>query len=723
MSDLTRLAQRIRALEGTVRNLATSPQLAASSIVDGAIDQVENVQVGTDHMGNPLYESRVVSRYGLQDDGSNTVVSFDGPTPPRPIGHTVTGGAGFIAVEWFGEFEDRYEPYDDHDYVAVHIGGTSGFTPTADTLKATIRARQGESTTIGGLSAGTYYVTLVAVSVAGVWGPPSPFADGDSGEPSGIDVTARQMAADALAAAMAAASDATAALAAADGKTTLWYSTAAPTAGDGADGDTWWQRDPATGLITGAWEKRSGAWESRELTSAVIDSLTAAKITTGTLATGVAINVGDPSGQHTAIGGTGIVTYRNNPDGDLVPATIVGGTSEDTIQIVDPTDGSTLAGFFADGSGMARSFSANRMHISGAPIGDMEDPEDLLWHIPRGAVGSFQTMTSGGEAGQNPLGAVEVAAMIQTGRLYRVTFSGTLLWRTSGGIVRIQITDTFDGTPPGVTPQPGRTARYFANAYMPIASSQQLNMSAYFVAPDTGTIGEWVTYRCLFSTWAAFSGYTIQAFANSSMPMSIVVEDLGPMGDQFMRSGQMSGGGGQTSGGAPQPPPAQPVKTRTTSYVANWSRTFRGDGSIRTDSGDVFQGYQSAHGLMRSMIGFPAQMQTDLAGSTISKIEVYLYAYHWYNGSGGTAVIGVHGQAGPPSSFSYSGGLNVANWPRDAFRWVTLPRAWYAAFATGVNKGITLGGGLSSNSGLYYGRFYPHTKAGVQPKLRITYTK
>ncbi len=771
MSELAKFAARLRTVEGTVRGLATVPQLAASSIVDGAVDQIVTVQVGIDELGNPIFEERLVSRYGQQADGSNTMVVFTGPVPPRPVGHTVTGGPGSLSVEWYGEFEDRIEPYDDHDFVAVHVGTTAGYTPTADTLKATIRARQGERVTIGGLTTGTYYVSLVAVSQAGIWGQASPFTAGDSTDPAGVDVVAREAAAaahaaataaqgsaenahltaesaqqaadqalaDALAAQQAAQAaqaeanaaalaaieaqeDATTALTAANGVNRLWYGTVPPGAGDGKDGDTWWVRDPTNGKVTGAYEKRNGAWSPRTITSQVIDSVTAGQITTGTLQAGVSIKVGDPGGAHIAIGGTSLVTYRPNPDGELVAATVIGGATDDVIQIVDPSDGSTMAGFFNDGSGSARDFSANRMFVNGWQIGDSWDPYDLLWTIPRGAVGSYQTFSPGGVAGTSPLGVIEVSSWVQTGRLYRVTFSGALLWGTTGGIVRLQLTDTFDGSAPMVTPQAGRTARFFANEHMSINSSKQVNFSAYFMAPDTGQPGDWFTYRCLFSTWAAFGGYTVQAFAGSGMPMSMLVEDLGPMGGQFMKSGQASGGGGSTSGGTTVPAPPTEVKTQTETYNATWVRAFRGDGSYRTDTGDVMQGYNSANGIQKSMIGFPAKMQTDLAGSTVSKVEAYLYAYHWHFASGGDAVFGVHGASSAPSSFSYSGSYTVNKWARDRFRWVTLPSSWNAGFASGSSKGITVGGGLTSNALNWYGRFYG-TGWNVSPKLRVTFTK
>ena len=186
--DLERLADRLTNVERNLRAISSVPQLANSTIVDGAIDQIKLVDTGeVDENGYPVFAEEIVGRVGEQEDGSNGSVVFDGPIPPRPIGFAVTGGAGFIAVEWFGEFEDRFEPYLDHDYVAIHVGTTPDFTPIADTLKGTIRAPQGESVTIGGLASGSYYVTLISVARSGRASEPSPFDTGDANDPGGAD--------------------------------------------------------------------------------------------------------------------------------------------------------------------------------------------------------------------------------------------------------------------------------------------------------------------------------------------------------------------------------------------------------------------------------------------------------------------------------------------------------------------------------------------------------
>lgn len=286
--EVSRLAARLAGIERQVSSLS-APRLAHSSIVDGAVDQVETVDTGDiDELGNPVFREQLVSRYGRQPDGSNTLVVLDGPQPPRPVAPTVTGGPGFLAVAWNGQFEDREEPYLDHDYVAVHASQTEGFVPHAGTLVASIRSTVGESLAVP-ISEGTWHVSLVAVAQSGRWSEPAPYTEGEPGTASGVDVTAREMAAAAQSAADVAARRAaesraladevsaaanladnraiealmfgTTSFLSADGKTRVTYSLDPPNGAGGSVGDTWFQID-RSGVVVGFWECTDGDAET-----------------------------------------------------------------------------------------------------------------------------------------------------------------------------------------------------------------------------------------------------------------------------------------------------------------------------------------------------------------------------------------------------------------------------------------------------------------------------
>jgi hypothetical protein len=188
------------------------------------------------------------------------------------------------------------------------------------------------------------------------------------------------------------------------------------------------------------------------------------------------------------------------------------------------------------------------------------------------------------------------------------------------------------------------------------------------------------------------------------------VEDIGPA---------IPEGGVYNTGGAA----VTAVKTYTKTYKATWSRRF---GNAGYTDGAMYQGYYSSTwGTQKSMVGFGTQPYTDM-GSTakVSKVEIYLYANHWYYNGGGTAHIGVHTQTSAPTSNVSSNNLTVSSWPVGAGKWVTLPSSWNSGWnGAGPYRGVTLGGDLgSSTSKTYYGIF-DGVGDSHPPQLRITYTK
>ena len=175
-------------------------------------------------------------------------------------------------------------------------------------------------------------------------------------------------------------------------------------------------------------------------------------------------------------------------------------------------------------------------------------------------------------------------------------------------------------------------------------------------------------------------------------------------------------------------PPSQFVKT----YSANGSASYQGDDDIRSGIDECYQGqYSSTNGNQYSVILFPySTIATDLTGATIDKVEVYLNNNHWYNNSGGTAVIGYHNSATTPASFTYpssTDNVTQASFTYGQAKWVTVDDSIGTAFKNGTAKGILLGkgqtaGGTLSTSKTYYGYFAGNGQSG-EPQLRITYTK
>lgn len=123
------------------------------------------------------------------------------------------------------------------------------------------------------------------------------------------------------------------------------------------------------------------------------------------------------------------------------------------------------------------------------------------------------------------------------------------------------------------------------------------------------------------------------------------------------------------------------------------------------------------------MIGFDdGDIRRTLSGARIDRIEVYLYAEHWYYYNGGTAIIGTHNAGGWQSHFSEANhGVVRRAMGRQQGMWIQLPNWVGDNFKNNLLKGITVKAGTTNHS--YYGYFSGTNDGNRKPKLRITYTK
>jgi len=80
---------------------------------------------------------------GQQADGTTAVNVVNGAAPPTPSTPTVAPALGGIAVGWDGTFADSAAMPLDWSRIEVHASTTAGFTPTQDTLQATMETPQG----------------------------------------------------------------------------------------------------------------------------------------------------------------------------------------------------------------------------------------------------------------------------------------------------------------------------------------------------------------------------------------------------------------------------------------------------------------------------------------------------------------------------------------------------------------------------------------------------
>lgn len=191
----------------------------------------------------------------------------------------------------------------------------------------------------------------------------------------------------------------------------------------------------------------------------------------------------------------------------------------------------------------------------------------------------------------------------------------------------------------------------------------------------------------------------------------IVVEDIGPtalVSDQGVAPTNSSSG------------TTTPVlQTYTVEDALEWGNSYVGAGTdYNYNNHLLYQGqYLSNNGILKSMIGIKDAMRTAISGATINKVELFLYAAHWYYNSGGKALVGVHGIDNQPSTFSHTANSVDVSFAKGESKWVTIASAHFAGFGTGTYKGFTLGGWANTDK-LYYGYFDKDST-----RVRITYTK
>ena len=191
----------------------------------------------------------------------------------------------------------------------------------------------------------------------------------------------------------------------------------------------------------------------------------------------------------------------------------------------------------------------------------------------------------------------------------------------------------------------------------------------------------------------------------------------------------------------PYVPPVQTTQTHTQTYTATWSETYDGDGNVKRNSDEpsgnvrITQGkyghnntidniyYNPIYfGVQRGLIGFNnSRIQSDLSGSTIKKIEVYLYNEHFWYLAGGTASIIGHNFSNKPNKFNYVSSIKEERWNgRGSGKWITLP----TSVGNDLRSGRITGLGVFKNSSdlNYYGHF-TGASGSNPPKIRVTYTK
>ncbi|MFC9891449.1 H-type lectin domain-containing protein [Streptomyces pilosus] len=108
---------------------------------------------------------------GVQADGTTALNVVNGPPPPQPTQPVLASVLGGVAASWDGTFEDGATLPLDWQRLEVHASTSDGFTPSPDTLKATIETPRGSTAVV--VTSVPVYVRLVARSTSGTASTPS----------------------------------------------------------------------------------------------------------------------------------------------------------------------------------------------------------------------------------------------------------------------------------------------------------------------------------------------------------------------------------------------------------------------------------------------------------------------------------------------------------------------------------------------------------------------
>lgn len=225
---------------------------------------------------------------------------------------------------------------------------------------------------------------------------------------------------------------------------------------------------------------------------------------------------------------------------------------------------------------------------------------------------------------------------------------------------------------------------------------------------DTG----WQTVSLLLVAQPGTSGNTVRV-----QDAWWTVIDIGPISNSTRAGGYSTSGGG--SAPSNPPPDPQPV-TRTKTYTYEWHRTWEGDGTTVPSAAQdaCYQGrtpYYTAAGIYRSMVGLP-NMTSDLSGATIKRVRVRVRMDHSHSSSGGTVVVGLHGNSSRPSTWSNQrvSGVVSSHFSRGQEKWLDIPSAHWHRFISGNVRGVSFY--INSTSTKYYCKIRPNRTA-----VQITY--
>ncbi|MFJ2752634.1 hypothetical protein [Streptomyces sp. NPDC087297] len=393
-----------------------------------------------------------------------------------------------------------------------------------------------------------------------------------------------------------------------------------------------------------------------------------------------------PTGSRAEISPIGLRLYDD--DGDEAISLVTGMPNYLTLR---DSAGNPVATIDERGNAGFNDLSVSGLSVAGTRL------DIRLAQAPRGLVAvSRQYSAVTGSA--NEMGFVELAFQADVTRMYRIVVDCYVTASVDTGEVHVTLRD-------GGTATPTVTSPVIQNRVFPIAGSTWRPVRVELIRSGASLGAGLHRLLSTFHAQWAPAGAQVTLFGKTEQPAHMYVEDIGPA---------LTDTGVYNTGGGTATPPKQQYERY---YAAAWSGSYSNRGAYNSYYGNqCLQGYYSSNnGMQASLIGFPASLNSDLAGAAIQQVQIFLYFAHWYNNSGGTAVLRVHGHGARPGSFSCEGNALGFNWGKNVGQWVDITSIFDAN-----KRGVALD--PQNSAATYYGRA-EGVGEGHPPQLKVTYIK
>lgn len=413
--------------------------------------------------------------------------------------------------------------------------------------------------------------------------------------------------------------------------------------------------------------------------------------------------VGDINDTHIELIDDKLTVFRPNPDGTLVPTVQLGGSGQlDQLLLVDPTTGTTYAGFDDSGNGqVARDFSVGgELYVNGFNL-----QTDLLSQQAWGIQGGMRIVTDQAATGLTEAAQWTTDADLLAGRQYVYhLFANT---SGTGSVTNARTYVYARYTTDGSTPSTSSPALFGWFDAVPNQASpwQVINLRFPFgVSSDC-------TMRILWTLSSPSVNAGRYVYARSTAPAFSYIEDIGPFPDGGWVNGQVINGGSGGGGGSG-------TITKTITIYPSWSRSFR--------NGNYYSGSENIHGyyggnLNQCQWGFDF---SPLVGGSIVSMSMSIYSVHAYYNSGFTGRVNFHTNSSFPSTYTNTAGttFDVSGFPKPGWKTFNIPSVYWPFIVSGNYKGVAMGTSVP-NSLNYYGRMDGSISGSTRAKITVKYTK